>query len=199
MVATIEQPVIPGFSEADLIAWLKGQGWSDFARDLVQFHASRGHLTDRQVSAAVAFRERQVARTAAKPSVEPVPAVPPLPIGTFTLELPSGHRTFRTQVQAADADFAPGEVIISFLSGSDNESDFTGFAFVKGTPESPRLTVWKRFQESEELLAHAELLLSDPFADSVLLAKNCMACGRKLTRPSSVHANIGPECAKRFG
>lgn len=199
------QEMLPTINEQELVSWLRQQSWSDFARDLTKFYDDRGYLTERQMASAAGFRERQQARRAERQSqstpvaTEALPPVYPLPVGTFTMELPTGHRTFEARIQAADASFAPGEMILSYLSGSDNESDYTGFAFVKGTPESPRLVVWKRFRDSADLLADAESLLADPDADNILIARRCIACGRKLTRPSSVHANIGPECAKRFG
>lgn len=207
----VTQPTLPGVTEAEMVSWLRQQSWSDFARDLTKFYDDRGFLTAKQLASATGFRERQAARQAARAadrSTESVsdttlatlPAVTPLPIGTFTVEYPDGHyRTFSTALQPADASFAPGEVILSFLSGQDNEADYTGFAFVKGTPGAARMIVWKRFRDSADLLADAEVLLADPEADNVLMARHCLACGRKLTRPSSVHANIGPECIKKFG
>lgn len=195
-----EQLEIPGISEAEMVAWLRGQKWSDFAQSLVEFADSRGFLTASQMTAASRLREKCLSKRqskASEPVVLPVPGETPVPIGTFTIPHENGHRTMRTVLQPADASFAPGEVIIQFLFGSDNDNDFTGFGFVKGTPGNARLVVWKRFADNEDLAADALRVLSgDP---EVLVSKRCMACNRTLTRPSSIHANIGPECAKRYG
>jgi hypothetical protein len=34
---------------------------------------------------------------------------------------------------------------------------------------------------------------------TVLLGTNCLACGRELTDPVSIEANVGPECRKKLG
>jgi len=115
-----------------------------------------------------------------------------LQTGTYTVETETGHRTFKVITQKADADFAPGETIIQFLSGSDNESDYTGFAFVK---PGLRLQVWKRFASSTSLLAAAAVLTANP--EAALKSATCRRCNRKLTVPVSVHNGLGPECAKK--
>lgn len=57
--------------------------------------------------------------------------------GTLTVKSEGSgeHRTFRIRTQKADADFAPGERIISLLTGPDNTASYTQFGFVKVEPE----------------------------------------------------------------
>jgi hypothetical protein len=110
--------------------------------------------------------------------------------GTYTVPTDEGHYTFRVRTQAQDADFAPGAVLVDYLSGRDNESDFRGFAFLKGG----KLVVWKRFREGHTgLLEAAQRLVDDP--DEALVAKGCLRCGHKLTTKASLELGIGPECA----
>ncbi len=124
----------------------------------------------------------------------PTPAVWP---GDYTIETPDGHRTFKVSVQTADADFAPGSVIISYLSGPQNTSDFTGFGFVKGTPARPTVVYWKRHRGNVALKRDTDFFLANLGTDLVLAARRCIRpeCGRKLTNPNSIKAGIGPTCA----
>src|SRR3990167_2218121 len=66
-----------------------------------------------------------------------------VPNGIFTLTLPDrSHRTFRIHTKKATAKFAPGQRILSLLTGPDNEQSYTGFAFVG----NHGFHVWKRHQ-----------------------------------------------------
>ncbi len=110
----------------------------------------------------------------------------------------NGHRTFRLRTNDADADFAPGKQVIGFLSGSNNEADYTGFGFVVDGQVIP----WKRFRTGYEIiLAAARFLVSgDHEAAGRMYAQasgNCYACNRTLTTPESIAAGIGPTCASR--
>jgi len=112
----------------------------------------------------------------------------PMP-GIYTLETDSGHTTFRIRVQPTTSDFAPGSTVLEYLTGPDNTSDYTGFAFVKGG----RLNVWRRFKEGhDDLLADAREFLEAP--DAAVVARTCIRCSRLLTTPESVAAGIGPRC-----
>lgn len=127
----------------------------------------------------------------------PAPAPTPAPEsfhvhpGVYTVVAPEGRRTFKVEVQASDAKFAPGSVIISYLAGADNDSDYTGFGFIVGSTVRP----WKRYVGSTELLAFADRLMADPAA--ALVSKNCARCGRTLTTPESIASGFGPECVKK--
>lgn len=112
--------------------------------------------------------------------------------GTYTMTYPAGHsRTFKVRVQSSDDAFAPGEAIISVLSGPDNTRDFTSFGFVRGN----HLVAWKKFrarQESAGLLDDAQAFLADP--SQARAALTCIRCHRLLTTPESIEAGLGPEC-----
>lgn len=135
--------------------------------------------------------------------------------GDYTLITEGGHRTFNVETMAEDSDFAPGETVISYLAGRDNEGDFKGIGFVKGTVERPRVAVWKRVRDAKGFanlnadltlflanVNRARVLAEDEEPDlnglavgTVLLAKRCIVCHRKLTNPDSIAAGIGPVCA----
>jgi hypothetical protein len=85
--------------------------------------------------------------------------------GTFTVTSPTGsHRTFRIRTErrrppGRGSDLV-GKRIVSLLTGSDNESSYTGFGFVeealgvldsgghRHTRSIPRIVVWKRLAHS---------------------------------------------------
>lgn len=111
--------------------------------------------------------------------------------GTYTLETLTGHRTFRLRTQGKDEEFMPGKQILEYLSGADNEGDYTRFGHVAGN--QPK--VWKRHQDNTALLADLKAFWADP--SQALAAVQCYRCHRTLTVPSSVYNGLGPECAKK--
>lgn len=157
------------------------------------------------VSAQALEDVRAVYRTrfAPAPEVEaPVAAPGEVPLGTFTVEFPDGgYETIRLR----RAEWADGKIAAQFLSGPDNGSDFTGFAFVD---PSGRVNVWKRFRglvgSRKETAVRIILRMG---ADEQMDAREgyaqrsgrCSCCGRELTVPASLHRGLGPVCARRLG
>lgn len=137
-------------------------------------------------AAKVAVTESRAARPAA-PKTSSFKVHP----GVYTVVGESGRRTFRVSVQPSDAKFAAGQVILSYLAGADNDSDYVGFAFI----DDRGLHVWKRYTDSKDLIGLAESLVADP--SSALVSKNCARCGRTLTTPESISAGFGPECVSK--
>ncbi len=124
--------------------------------------------------------------------------------GTFTVQnrLTGEHRTFRIRTQKADAKFAPGERVVALMTGSDNETAYTGFGFVTENG----INVWNSKRIAGGYTAYAALLWSlavdscfSQYAEkySLTASKKCIRCNRKLTTPESLAAGIGPECAGR--
>jgi len=120
----------------------------------------------------------------------------PLLPGIYTMTDANGdHVTYRVRVQSTSDTFAPGETIIDFLSGPDNTTDYTSFAFLK----NGSLVVWKRFRvlrDSDPSIRHkidgALALLRDPERADV--ARTCIRCNALLTTPESIAAGMGPTC-----
>jgi hypothetical protein len=97
-------------------------------------------------------------------------------------------------VQPDDADFMPGRQVISYLSGSNNDSDYTRFAHFL---ENGTVVVWKKHQATESLREALKVLIASPQAAALAYAEEsgcCARCGRTLTVPASLHAGYGPDC-----
>lgn len=115
------------------------------------------------------------------------------------------YRTFRVKTQKKDASFAPGQRVIGLLTGSNNESDYTGFGFVsdagvavwtKKRGDGVTKSAWEWYAEMVWTLG-VDAGLS-PFAEqyTMELAGQCCICNRMLTTPESIKAGIGPVCAE---
>ena len=119
--------------------------------------------------------------------------------GSITIRNPEtgGHRTFRIWTQAEDADFAPGERILSLLVGSDNESDYQGFAFVQA---DGKISLWKRYRDSGPWAAYAKMVRFQEHYEArgieYMIESRCRKCNRPLTNPESIESGIGPVCAE---
>lgn len=131
-----------------------------------------------------------------------VPDVRPasrIPNGLFTLTMPDGeYRTFRVHTKSDSARFAPGQRILSLLTGPDNEKDYQPFAFVG----ERGFLIWKKHKggELERLARYVWMLATGDAAPGfeLTVSKRCMACNRPLTTPTSLTLGYGPECAKRM-
>lgn len=173
------------------------------------FHVPRYHgsLADVRACAQQEYQGKLALDTPPVAQPEVVPAISikgdvVIPDGVYTVVFEGGdYRTLQVETQEADADFAPGERIISYLSGPDNTSSYTGFAFLKS---DGRVIVWKRFRSDEHsaLIEAARVLVADPRAASAaygIASKHCGICGRPLSTPASLDRGIGPKCAENQG
>jgi len=126
--------------------------------------------------------------------------------GTITIESlrpDGGHRTFRIRTQPEDSNFAPGRRVVALLSGPDNESDYTGFAFV--AEDGGGVDVWRSKRGMDEKRStwewYADMLTRPGIYQTqgyrYLVSQRCRRCNRKLTDPISISEGIGPECAGR--
>lgn len=98
-----------------------------------------------------------------------------------------------------------GKIIVRYLSGSDNETDFTGFAFVsnlgdcrpwKSQLENPK-TDRRKLAANIVLCAENTLQYSEAYA---MVSGRCAKCNHKLTVPASLNRGYGPDCyALLFG
>lgn len=186
---------------ADLVAWLREQTWSDFAQSLAKQAEERG-LSEKQISSAQSMRstcnlKRATGKVKANSPAGSVQVRTEIPDGTYTVTFEDGtYRTLNLSTQADNAPFMPGKRLIGFLSGPDNERDFTTFGHIDGV----RVIVWKRFRsESSQLLDALKVLVGDPAAAALAYAERsgrCARCRRSLTVPTSLHQGYGPECIK---
>lgn len=140
----------------------------------------------------------------AEPKAEPAePADQRPPDGTYTIVFEDGgYRTVRLRTNGEDWDFAPGEQILSYLAGPDNETSFQSAGILK---RDGRLTLWKRHRGTgleAELARVVTALLHDHVAAGeayALRSCRCWRCHRKLTVPASIHRGLGPDCARQLG
>ena len=127
--------------------------------------------------------------------------------GVFTVENKgSGEfRTFEIREMPEDSKFAPGQTVLSLLTGPSNSHDYRGFAFIGNG-----VKVWKKCRSEDgdppsdyEYFAQMfeRLVLSE---DSSWLEKYeiheaipCRRCGEQLTVPKSIRAGVGPVCAQK--
>lgn len=118
--------------------------------------------------------------------------------GRYTVVYPGGsYRTLRIRV--GKNSFA-NKTILSYKDGAQ----YVGIAFLDR--DSGRVSFWHRFRASNppERLQRIEkavrTILDDPKQAQILHAmheKSCSRCGRELTVPASLHAGLGPECARK--
>lgn len=120
--------------------------------------------------------------------------------GTYTLVYKDGtHFTFK--INTPKRGSLSGRQIVSYLSGSDNESDFTGFGFIN---PNGTIALWSRFRgtKTAERADHLNILFTMPARleqaglDYALISGRCRRCGHRLTVPASINRGWGPECAK---
>lgn len=132
--------------------------------------------------------------------------------GTWTIQNQDtgDHRTFKIATQKPGAGFAPSKRIVSIMTGCDNETSYTNFAFVSNNGE--RIFVWKnkrggsswsRYQHFADML---HVLMADRTSESghdyshytITGSGRCYRCNHKLTNPISLETGIGPKCAGRM-
>lgn len=172
-------------------------------------YGKAGRPIEASVPQALAYRHDPTG-----PSADQAPAQARIvPNATYTVifdEDGDAYRTLRLRDDFRD-NGPEGAQVVEYLSGSDNELDFTGCAFLEGA----RLRVWKRYRGGElqrELEEAVQVLLgtqdderpgTDPIGEAreayALMSGRCSACGRKLTVPASLHRGMGPDCAERWG
>lgn len=142
-----------------------------------------------------------------KPSpVVQVDAVASVPDGTYTVIFSDdSYKTLRLLTQRENATFKPGQQLIAFLSGSDNEHDYTRVGHVDvletetGVSYQPR--IWRRHAGNTSLVEAVKVLFNDPKAAAQAYAERshrCARCGRTLTVPASLYAGVGPECSRKL-
>ena len=118
--------------------------------------------------------------------------------GTYTVVYNSGeYRTLRVK------DWND-KTIIGYLSGQDNENDFTYVGFLT---ESNTVNFWKkigltkslkwlqRFERAVQIIAGNP---SEAGLAYALKSSRCYRCNRKLTVPASIHQGLGPDCATKI-
>lgn len=144
--------------------------------------------------------ETAIAKLAAEEAATTI--TPVVPNGTYTVPINDAgeYRVIKLDDCPESFNKPAGTQIAAYQSGSDNEADFTGFAFVTGA----NYGVWQKFRNARDLtFALNKLITTGRHAEFGKLwameSKRCFICGRKLTVPISKLAGIGPVCAENTG
>ena len=137
----------------------------------------------------------------------PLPSLESGMMGTYTFEGPVDHVTFRVKPvhteKGPDGKRLPstrtyrGLPMIGFverLTGPDNYADYQGRGSVCETPEGIVAFLWAKGDQDTHLRQALQALGT---GGAVLQSRLCCVCGRKLTRPSSIHAGMGADCASK--
>jgi hypothetical protein len=121
-----------------------------------------------------------------------------VPNGIFTVALDDGHVTIRLAPAFWAKNLPDGAQVAAFLSGPNNRSDYTRFAFVV----NGEMWVWNRFRGARRPISALNLLLAgglDAALDAgeayALASRRCWRCQKRLTVPASIHRGLGPVCA----
>lgn len=122
-------------------------------------------------------------------------------IFTITNTRTQEHRTFRVRTQGDHVRFAPGQRILSVLTGPNNATDYTAIAFLNA-----HVAVWKRHRHTKfaELADFIWKFFTDPDPEwseqfEVQWETTCIRCNKRLTHPLSIAVGIGPVCGERHG
>ena len=113
--------------------------------------------------------------------------------GTLTVTNPKTgeHRTYK--ISTVKQGPLAGKRILSYMYGTDNTSEYKGFAFVT----EQGVSLWGKYKGQDFFEKSARMLANiDKYPVEVLFATKCRKCNRKLTNPESIISGIGPECAK---
>lgn len=138
------------------------------------------------------------------PTVKPVVFAPVIKDGTYTIVLNEvgDYRTLRVVDAQGKMNRVTGTQVVSYLSGADNETSYTGFAFLEGNT----IIVWSKFKADTMLVKALQTLVNadseqqiDYGAAYAMESGKCWHCGRKLTVPASLHRGVGPVCAEKLG
>ncbi|MET7363251.1 DUF6011 domain-containing protein [Streptomyces sp. NPDC005562] len=121
--------------------------------------------------------------------------------GYFTAQFGADRRDYVTvrirRQEASTSTFRPGELLVGYLMGSDNESDYTRFANID---DKGRCWIWKSYADNARLREAVASVLGDQKAAGEAWAREsecCWRCGRVLTTPESLERLMGDECASK--
>lgn len=186
------------------------RGTFDFLCDVQMSYMTTGRITVSQARGVLNCMLAEYRRSDKSPRQLALEEAPQGPVaaavenGTYTIVLPDDDYFTLRVADANWGDFPAGTQSIAFLSGPENETDFTGCAFryANGT-----VRMWKRFNGGElehkvRLALHALASIDEQREAGeayALRSGRCSKCGRKLTVPASLHRGMGPDCAMKFG
>ncbi len=108
------------------------------------------------------------------------------------------YLTLRLTLQADDAEFMPGALLVGMLTGPDNTNDYTRIGHVHGGG----VRIWSKYRNNDKLREALLVLCGDPIAAVkayALASGRCGYCNLELTTPESIAAGCGEKCASDHG
>ena len=128
----------------------------------------------------------------------------PLLPGVFTVEWIMEHGRRRTfKLLRSSTQSAKNEMVAMYLTGPDNENDYTVGGWISGGQfDSRRPSRDQIMNDMNDFLAARRDALTDTpkmhTATNVRLLRSthCIRCGRRLTTPDSIRSGMGPECIR---
>ena len=108
------------------------------------------------------------------------------------------YLTLRLTLQAEDAEFMPGKLLVGMLTGPDNTNDYTRIGHVHGGS----VRIWSKYRNNDKLREALLVLCGDPIAAVkayALVSGRCGYCNLELTTPASIDAGCGEKCANDHG
>lgn len=171
-----------------------------------QGHAQAPALTRAQASEAITALKALPVAGSLRATKVAMPATtagsidsPEFAKGYFTVVHEDGsHTTYRFIKQPMDDKFMPGGLVISRLSGKDNENDYIKIGHV--THGQPHVAhIWGRFQTEDNHVRHDLETIQDGRDTTgrayAMESGHCYACNRRLTTPESIERGLGSKCA----
>ena len=126
--------------------------------------------------------------------------------GNATFTVRSTKTGTRYTFKVVKADPQPGKPetwFVKFLSGSDNENDFTYLGMIRdghyGVTKASMKYVESTVNKAFTWLFGRLVGNLDVSQVEIWHEGRCGRCGRKLTVPESIDTGFGPECATKLG
>lgn len=121
----------------------------------------------------------------------------------FTVSNPAGERfTFKISQSKPNPKYPNPAFFVSRLTGPDNLSDYTYAGMMRDGRVLPTRNTLPALQQAvrvaDWVVHHINTQTELPPGYRILPSGRCCRCGRTLTVPSSIDANLGPECAGKF-
>lgn len=158
-------------------------------------------LTNAQTASVLNCLVSEMKRRLANKAVPVVPAsTNDIHTGFYTVQLDDSlHLTLR--IEDASKEWNTNAYVVGVLTGTDNTSDYTNFAFLY---KSGRIQMWKKFSTGYDNWKDAlQFLVLGDVSERAKMGKmfavqsgRCWRCGRLLTTLDSVADGIGPVCKK---
>jgi|GEM_PF-6204379 len=203
--AKIAKAIGGEWSAEDMYSWPEAYGFACSLMDGERLAADKAAEVLRRwslaiVKAATPIAPVTLADYADAPSTPAIETTRTVAQGYYTVAFPDGsHVTLRVRQWNGKAS---GHMVLSYLSGSNNEQDYTGMGDIQ---PNGTLRYWRNYANGYERQKAAVAILFG--ATSEELAKygeayamesgQCCRCGRTLTVPASLNRGMGPECAKK--